>query len=244
MTPYLLITFMVISCSLMTVVHIKSENDKEKNVFKTVTIEIDDSFFQEKSQSPVINSLNVPVKSNKIDSVLPVNYTKVTNVIEKKESDTKNSQLVARRSTDETLNLIKKNNMPEWVLPGILKKETKSSYSKNGSIIYRDRRVGLAGEIGPFQMKEMTFNHIKKNGEKFSRLTKDMEFAEELATRYLIYLYNGPAKKNWKVAVSMYNIGPGNYREREKMQQAKEYLSDVIAYGKKSFNPFFNYVSV
>ena len=43
------------------------------------------------------------------------------------------------------------SEVPDWVLTGILKVETRSYYNDEG-IVYVDRRVGRAGERGPYQM--------------------------------------------------------------------------------------------
>ena len=67
------------------------------------------------------------------------------------------------------------------------------------------------GERGPFQMRRVCFDQVSEDGEQFWKLEKDMNYAQDLTERYLLYLYNGPAHKNWNVAVGMYNTGPSNY---------------------------------
>jgi hypothetical protein len=120
--------------------------------------------------------------------------------------------------------------IPYWILVGILKKETTSYYLDNGSIKYVDKRRGTSGERGPFQMRKICFDTIKKSGEQFWKLEKDTKFAESMTIRYLLYLYNGPAKNNWKVAIGMYNVGPNNYSCYQKTANA--YYNSVLKYGK------------
>lgn len=59
-----------------------------------------------------------------------------------------------------------------------------SSYYKDGKIVWVDRRRGVDGERGCFQMIKTTWEEIKKPGEKFSWLD-DPEYAETCAIRYL-----------------------------------------------------------
>lgn len=102
------------------------------------------------------------------------------------------------------------NEVPIWVLAGILAQETRSSYSVDGStIIYVDRRVGKHGELGSFQMRRIAWQQIKQPGEKFSDLATDMRYAELCAMRYLLWLYNNSAKGSWPHAIQYYNAGPG-----------------------------------
>lgn len=118
-----------------------------------------------------------------------------------------------------------KSRVPSWILVGMLKHETNSYYSKSGSIVYVDKRVGQAGERGPFQMKHICWETITDKGETFRKLQTNMQYAEELAVRYLLYLYDGPAHENWKTAISMYNTGPTGYRRYR--QAGREYYENI-----------------
>jgi hypothetical protein len=124
-----------------------------------------------------------------------------------------------------------KSLIPPWVLKGMLMRETTSYYSSIGSIIYVDKRRGSSGERGPFQMKRICFEVIHKSNEQFWKLEKDTKYAEELTIRYLMYLYNGPAHENWKIAIGMYNVGPSNYRRY--INSANEYYNAVKNLGEK-----------
>lgn len=102
------------------------------------------------------------------------------------------------------------NEVPYWVMAGILKQETRSTYGDNGlTINYVDQRRGAAGERGPFQMTYIAWKQIRQPGERFADLSTDMQYAEQAAMRYLLWLYNGPARKSWPHAIQGYNAGPG-----------------------------------
>lgn len=117
--------------------------------------------------------------------------------------------------------------VPQWVLEGIIGRETKSYYSKNGNIVWVDRRRGKAGERGPFQMTPIAFRQVeKKNFSKFKKLEKDLVYAESMAIKYLLYLYNEHADRNWETAIGMYNTGPSNYYKLRRI--AKMYYNGVI----------------
>lgn len=105
------------------------------------------------------------------------------------------------------------NEVPVWVLAGILAQETRSSYALDGNtIIYRDKRIGARGERGPYQMRRIAWKQIKEAGERFEDLSTDMRYAELCAMRYLLWLYNNSAKGSWPHAIQYYNAGPGNLR--------------------------------
>ena len=111
--------------------------------------------------------------------------------------------------------------VPDWVLVGILKVETRSEYREDGTIKYVDKRRGAAGERGPFQMTKGAFNQIKKRGEQFWQIETDRVFAEECAKRYLVWLHTHFAKGDWMRTIEMYNAGPHGV--------SKRYLNAVIA---------------
>lgn len=116
--------------------------------------------------------------------------------------------------------LYSQDEVPEWVLKGILKVETKSSYREDGSIKYVDKRRGTHGERGPFQMTRIAFDQIKLPGEQFWQIETDKVFAEQCAMRYLCWLYDTTAKKSWRRAIQQYNAGPYGV--------APEYLEKVL----------------
>lgn len=130
-----------------------------------------------------------------------------------------------------TLACARAEDVPDWVLKGILAKETRSHYTAApGTLIeYVDRRVGADGELGPFQMTEIAFEQVKRSGESFTRLKTDTRFAEKLAIRYLEWLYANAAKGDWHISVAMYNTGPTGYRRQH--SRAIAYLRKVRRLG-------------
>lgn len=96
--------------------------------------------------------------------------------------------------------------MPAWVLPGLLAVETSSNYTAAGEINWVDRSRGKSGERGAFQMTKAAFATVARPGEKFSDLDSPA-FAEAMARRYLLHLYNGKAHGSWTSAVIFYNTG-------------------------------------
>lgn len=117
------------------------------------------------------------------------------------------------------------HEVPEWVLKGILKTETRSYYDDNGKIIYVDKRRGGALDIGPFQMRKIAFDEVAKPGESFWKLEKSPKFAEEIAIRYLTLLNKKYANGDWNKTVMMYNVGPTRYKSLYKT--AAKYLAKV-----------------
>lgn len=97
--------------------------------------------------------------------------------------------------------------IPAWVMKGILKVETRSYYNEDGSIKYVDKRRGLHGERGPFQCTKAAFNQVRLKSEQFWTLETDTSFADTIARRYLLWLrdnYGG----DWYRVLGMYNAGP------------------------------------
>ena len=122
----------------------------------------------------------------------------------------------------ETEAMKNKKLIPSWILHGMLMQESSSYYDANGKIVFvNKKRRHINQARGPFQMLRIAFDEISRPGESYTRLDKNTEYAEELAVRYLLYLYNGSAKQNWKRAIGMYNQGPTGYRYN---------LTDAIAY--------------
>lgn len=102
--------------------------------------------------------------------------------------------------------------VPDWVKVGILHVETKSFYDDVGRVVYIDQTRGHEGEIGPWQMKRIAFDTVALPGERFARLQTDTEFAERIFVRYIEWLYDNEANKDWATAVRCYNKGPSAAR--------------------------------
>lgn len=132
---------------------------------------------------------------------------------------------------EETEHEKNKKLVPDWALRGILKHESRSYYNEDGNIVYIDKRRGRDGERGPFQMRKICFDEISKPGEQFWKVEKNMVYAEEMAIRYLLYLYNKRANQSWVTAIGMYNTGPTNYRKYR--QSARNYYNEVKRKGQE-----------
>jgi hypothetical protein len=122
--------------------------------------------------------------------------------------------------------------VPPWVLRGILATETQSYYDTDGAIVYVDKRRGQSGELGPFQMTRIAFNQVRKRGEQHWQVEVNREFAEEMAIRYLLWLYHNSAKQDWYKAIEYYNAGPGH--------RSPVYLRRVVANGNKETGTNFD----
>lgn len=132
----------------------------------------------------------------------------------------------------ETKAMKNKKLIPSWILVGMLMQESSSYYDDNGKIVYVDRKRRSARQArGPFQMLRIAFKEISKPGESYTKLNKNIEYAEELMVRYLLHLYNGPAQQSWKRAIGMYNQGPTGYKIN--LSDALEYYEDVKAKSKQ-----------
>lgn len=118
-----------------------------------------------------------------------------------------------------------RDQVPEWVRVGMLKTETHSNYNEDGTINYVNKKRGADCDIGPFQMRKIAFDAIKKHGESFWKLEKDTAYAEEMACRYLLYIYNSSGKKDWDRTVMMYNTGPTGLSEH--YSKGMRYLRNV-----------------
>lgn len=119
------------------------------------------------------------------------------------------------------------NEVPTWVLAGIMAQETRSHYALDGdTIVYVDKRVGSAGELSAFQIKRIAWKQVAKPGESFESLRTDQAYAQLIAIKYLIWLYDHAARHSWPHAIQMYNAGPGRHSYR--------YYSNVVAKAKRA----------
>jgi hypothetical protein len=93
--------------------------------------------------------------------------------------------------------------LPSWIMPGIAMRET-SSYYLDGYLIYVDRRIGAAGELGPWQMKPGTLAMVFPKWKADTLRTN--VFRAELATvSYLRWLRQRTG--SWAEAVGCYKTG-------------------------------------
>jgi len=128
----------------------------------------------------------------------------------------------------------KETEVPYWVMAGILAQETKSRYEVvNGveHIVYVDQTVGAAGELSAFQITWKAWKqvHALEPDRRFRDLATDQIYAERVAMRYLLWLYNNSAKQSWPHAVQFYNRGPGKL--------SYSYYANVVAKARKAGYP-------
>lgn len=128
----------------------------------------------------------------------------------------------------------KETEVPYWVLAGILAQETHSRYETvNGSerIVYVDQTVGKDGELSAFQITWKAWKQVRalEPSGRFRDLATDQAYAERVAMRYLLWLYNNSAKRSWPHAVQYYNAGPG------KLQYS--YYAKVVRKARKAGYP-------
>lgn len=96
--------------------------------------------------------------------------------------------------------------IPDWVLPGIVAVES-SSYWRGPTLVYVNRKRGRHGERGPTQLTRAAFDTVARPGEKFERLSTDMDFAVEITVRYLRWLKSLRPTSGWDTVVAKYNGG-------------------------------------
>lgn len=96
-------------------------------------------------------------------------------------------------------------DVPFWIIKGIAKTETSSIVNPDGSLVYVNHKIGLAGERGMFQMGQAAFSEVAKPGETFEQLGTDPEYDLELSQRYLQLLHK--RFHGWEEAVEAYNAG-------------------------------------
>jgi hypothetical protein len=185
---------------------------------------IDINSFQDITYEEFISdAYNYRTKNN---VTIPDHYYTVLNI---KKQQPPVTQTVIKKPTPVEV-VQKPSLVPKWVFRGILMRESKSYYDENNKIVYVDRGIGAHGELGPFQLTPIAFEQVKQKNEKHRKVMWNMEYAQELTERYLLWLYNGPANKNWNTTIRMYNGGPGNYL----IDETLEYLNAVRKFGKKN----------
>jgi hypothetical protein len=92
--------------------------------------------------------------------------------------------------------------VPDWIMAGILRVESRSYLLSDGSIRYVDRRVGSAGEVGPFQMRSIALRQVGLASWRWL-VREDMAAAEYAATLFLRYCYRRTG--SWWSAVGLYH---------------------------------------
>ncbi len=109
--------------------------------------------------------------------------------------------------------------IPNEILHAILEVETQSYVDASGRVVYVDKKVGDAGEYGPYQMTQVAFDQIYKGERPRSDLKHDMKFATQLTCRYLSWLHENFSHGDWMRTIQYYNAGPRH--------RSKEYLKRI-----------------
>lgn len=94
--------------------------------------------------------------------------------------------------------------VPAWVLRGIASVETNTTWRDMGDLTYRDRRIGDAGEVGPWQLSPAVLRDLKVYDQR-SRIHADPVFAESLTRAWLLRLYR--VTGSWWEVLAAYNGG-------------------------------------
>lgn len=105
-------------------------------------------------------------------------------------------------------------DVPDWIIVGILRVESRSSLTPDGRVIYRDKRRGKDGEVGCMQVTPIAFKQVRRRGEQFWMMEQDTAFSVEIGCRYLSYWYERTG--SWERAVAMYNPRDRGYFNKVK----------------------------
>lgn len=99
-------------------------------------------------------------------------------------------------------------DIPAWLPAGILQVETGSMYTATGSIRFVERD---GPDMGPFQLTRPSFDRVHAPG-LFTSMAVNMAYADKVAKRLMVSLYNNEAHGDWFVVAAMWKVGPGGYR--------------------------------
>lgn len=102
-------------------------------------------------------------------------------------------------------------DIPPWVMRGIAAIETSSEWRDIDNITYRDRRVGEAGEVGPWQLSPAALRDLKAY-DKRDRIHSNVVLAESMTRAWLLRCHTKAG--NWFDAVVIYHVGPAGDRQR------------------------------
>lgn len=102
-------------------------------------------------------------------------------------------------------------DVPPWILSSIAMIETRSIYRADGSINYVDRRIGKAGERGPFQIRTIALKDVHLVSMR-ADVQSDPMAAEFATICYLRLCYKRTG--TWWAAVGLYHSSdPDEARE-------------------------------
>lgn len=96
--------------------------------------------------------------------------------------------------------------VPQWVVRGVAFAES-SSYYKDGKLVWVNRGRDR-DSLGPFQVREIAWRQVALTGERFDTMGTDVVYAETVAKRYLVWIYEHSGKGDWELTVEKFNAGP------------------------------------
>lgn len=105
--------------------------------------------------------------------------------------------------------------VPEWVVAGIAAVETGSVYRDNRLVLYRDRRDGADGEVGPWQLSPSVLRDMRLLHQR-DRARTDSAFSEKAARQWLLRCLRR-ADNDWDAAVAIYHTGPKGSTRRGRL---------------------------
>lgn len=113
-------------------------------------------------------------------------------------------------------------DMPAWVIKGMLARESSSMLRSDGTVVYVNQRRGIAGEVGATQALPTT---LRQFGFSPSLFEQDTAYCVAATTRIL----TGYRARfgSWEAAVGAWRKGPG----KRDSATARAYVAEVRALG-------------
>jgi hypothetical protein len=134
--------------------------------------------------------------------------------------------LVGRGAAEMAPNVVA---IPDWVIAGIAAVETGSIYRDGNLVLYRDRRDGADGEVGPWQLAPSVLQDLGV-GHLRTRIRREPVLAESMTRAWLLRCYRLSAG-DWLGAVSIYHTGPAGDRRRGRLYAERVHAAGHAANG-------------
>lgn len=112
--------------------------------------------------------------------------------------------------------------MPAWIIKGMLARESSSVLQPDGSVVYVNQRRGVAGEVGATQALPVL---LREHGFSPSLFEQDTAYCVDATTRILTK-YRARFG-SWELAVGAWRKGPG----KRDSDTARAYVAEVRALG-------------
>lgn len=108
-------------------------------------------------------------------------------------------------------------DIPAWLPAGILQVETASVYKPGGLIKFVEKD---GPDCGPFQLTIASFRRVEPSGD-FNRMRTDMRYADKVARKLMVDLYDHEAGGDWFVVAAMWHAGPTGYKRHTTTARAE-----------------------